>query len=458
MQVGRAGPSFERLGELTRRALRKSFDGRPGVVHLDVPENIFNGDVTLPEDAVWEPSAYRNTARLVPSQDQVERAAQLLIEAEKPVIHAGSGVLWADATAELDRVARLLHAPVTTSWAGRAAVKETEGYSIPLLYLDLVNQTRVESDAVLILGSRVGETDWWGKQPYWGDPHAQKTIQVDIDAETIGVNKPVVLGVQACAKTFLAALADVLERRKAEIDTETRRARIQKIQDARAKARAKLDKKLKDTGSPMGSAHVNTICQQVLGDDAIAVFDGGNTAVWGHFFHEVRTPGALLSTFKMGHLGAGTPQALGAKAAFPNRHVYCMTGDGAMGMQLQEIETAVRNRLNVIYLVLSDKQWGMVKINQQFALRPIKTLIKGTLDEHETINTDLCEIDFARAAQAMGANGERVSDPVALKAAVERAARANGPTVIHVDVDPVKHMWAPGLKAFKDMHLEPKGK
>jgi acetolactate synthase-1/2/3 large subunit len=100
----------------------------------------------------------------------------------------------------------------------------------------------------------------------------------------------------------------------------------------------------------------------------------------------------------------------------------------------------------------------MVKINQQFALKPMKTMIKKSLGPDETINTDLGEIAFDRLAEAMGAHGERVKDPGELKPALERCLAAETASVIHVDVDPVKHMWAPGLLHFKAMHDEPAGK
>lgn len=127
-----------------------------------------------------------------------------------------------------------------------------------------------------------------------------------------------------------------------------------------------------------------------------------------------------------------------------------------MGFHPQEIETAVRNRLPVIYLVLCDKQWGMVKINQQFALKPVKTLLLKTLGPDETINTELGEIEFDALARSMGAHGERVADPRGLAGAIRRSLASGGPAVIHVDVDPVKHLWAPELKTFKDMHQEPR--
>jgi acetolactate synthase-1/2/3 large subunit len=190
----------------------------------------------------------------------------------------------------------------------------------------------------------------------------------------------------------------------------------------------------------------------------VVVFDGGNTAVWANFYHRIRVPNTQLSTHHFGMLGAGVGQALGAAVARPGSHVYCIIGDGAFGFHPQEIETAVRNNLKVIFLVCCDKQWGMVKINQQFALKPVKTMIKKSLGPEETINTDLGEIEFDKLAQAMGAHGERVADPADLAPAIERCLASDKCAVIHVDVDPVKHMWAPGLLQFKDMHKEPAGK
>ncbi len=226
----------------------------------------------------------------------------------------------------------------------------------------------------------------------------------------------------------------------------------------RDKDREKLDEKLKDRSAPMITAHVGAVCREFFDDDAVVVFDGGNTAVWGHFYHQIRVPNTQLATHHFGMLGAGLGQALGAAVARPGKQVYCIIGDGAFGFHPQEIETAVRNRLPVIFLVVCDRQWGMVKINQQFALKPVKTMIMKALGPEETINTDLGEIAFDQLGRAMGAHGERVSEPGELRPALERSLAAGGCAVIHVDVNPVKHMWAPGLLHFKAMHQEPEGK
>ena len=289
-------------------------------------------------------------------------------------------------------------------------------------------------------------------------PPRQKLIQVDVDEEILGQNKPVEIAILSDAKVFLHELAEALEARKGTMPLENRRKAMSSFGEAMVKQRGKLDKSLKDLDDPMVTAHVAVACQEFFEDDAVFVSDGGNTTVWGMFFHQARTPNSMLSTTKFGMLGAGVAQALGAAVARPDKQVYCIIGDGAMGFNQQELETAVRNKLKVIYLVCSDKQWGMVKMTQQFVFRPWKTVIKKSLDPGETINADLEEIAFDKLAQSMGAHGERVSKPDQLRPALERCVASGKPAVIHVDVDPVKHMWAPHLMTFKKMHQEPAGK
>jgi acetolactate synthase-1/2/3 large subunit len=450
----------DRIPELLRRALRLSFRGRPGVVHLDVPEDIINGTGDFDESTVRPPHAYRRHRRLVPDPVLVERAADALVDARAPLLHAGYGVYHAGAETELARLAELLVAPVTTSWAGRGAVPETSPHAIPMTAIDLTDTVRGEADAVLTVGSRLGETDWWGKPPNWGRPADQTHIQVDVDDEVLGMNKPVDIALLADARTALAALADAVEERGSRADLPARRARLTGYRDSWATERARLDKALADDREPLHPARVPSIAQQVLPRDTIWVFDGGNTAVWANFYHEARVPRSVVSTFKFGHLGAGVSQALGARVAAPDRTVCCILGDGAFGMHPQEIETAVRHDLPVIYLVLADRQWGMVKMSQQIAAKPVKTVAKKLLSNaslDETIYADFSEVAYDRLARAMGAHGERVSHPDQLAPALQRCVDSGLPAVVHVDVDDVEHLWAPGLRTFKKMHQEPAG-
>ena len=181
----------------------------------------------------------------------------------------------------------------------------------------------------------------------------------------------------------------------------------------RDKDRAKLDEKLKDKDSPMitspsGRGHLPGVFSR--------------TTRWPCSTEATPPCGAISITRSecptpswgpttSANLGAGLGQALGAAAARPGKQVYCIIGDGAFGFHPQEIETAVRNELPVIFLVACDKQWGMVKMTQQIAFKPIKTMIKKSLAPEETINADLGPVEWNIVARAMGAHGERVQSP-----------------------------------------------
>jgi len=459
-QVATIGPAAKwseaarevgRIPALARTALRASYTGRPGVVHLDVPENLMNGKAR--EAPVLSPDRYRPTTPLAPDPAAVARVADLLAGASLPAIHAGGGAIHAQAHEQLATVAEALYAPVTTSWSGRGAMSEASPLVWPITAIEATTKVRTSADVILVLGARIGETDWWGKAPYWSDE--QTIIQIDIDPSSIGRNKAVDLAVISDVKVFLEALAAELKSRQAPSDE--RRRRVDDLIAEREADATKLTKHLEDQSVPMNTAHVPNTCMKVLDEDAIFVTDGGNTAVWANFFLRVRTPNTLLATPHFGMLGAGVGQALGAAEAFPNRQVCCIIGDGAFGFHPQEIETAVRNGSRIVFLVVSDRQWGMVKMTQSIARHPVKMMIRKQLGDDETINTNLGEIGYDAMARSMGAAGERVADPGLLRPALERALAHDGCTVIHVDVDRAKHLWAPGLMHFKRMHQEPGG-
>jgi acetolactate synthase I/II/III large subunit len=458
-----AATSFERVPELLRRAMRISWQGRPGVVHVCFPEDVLNGEFDEPAQPDPLPAHYRRYTVLAPSAAGVAEAGEMLANAALPMIHAGSGVLHARATEELRELAELLRAPVTTSWGGRDVIDERSAVAVPMPYVDLVTQVRNDADVVLALGTRFGETDWWGKAPYWRRPAEQRVVQVDVDEQMLGLNKPIDVGIVADVRVFLRALIDELHRLfGVEHDElphrEARDAKLAAYGAARTEARAALDAG-PDTapGAPVHSGVVASVAQEVFGDDAVLVIDGGNTAIWANLYHEARVAHTLLSTWKFGMLGACFGQALGAQVAFPDRRVYCITGDGAMGFHPQELETAVRNDLPVTFVVLSDRAWGMVKVNQEFAIDAERLLAEGTLPDSERINTDLGEIRWDDLARSMGAHGERVGSVGMLRPALERCRDAGRCAVVHVDVDPLAHKFAPNLLTFKEMHAEPTG-
>ena len=451
-----AVPSFERIPELLNRAFRISWRGRPGVVHLTVPEDVVNGEYAEPAFPDVGPERYRRTTPLTADADLVAAAADLLAGAEAPLVQAGSGVLHGDASVELRRVAELLQAPVTTSWAARDVIDERLDVSLPMSYTDLTTKARTEADVVLAVGTRFGETDWWGKAPYWRRATEQRLVQVDVDEEILGLNKPVDVAVLADAKDFLGRLADELERRDLSAVLPARTARVAGYAEEKAAARAALDAGV-PAGEAVHSGRLAPTVQEVFPDDTVLVVDGGNTAIWANLFHEVRVPHTMMSTFKFGMLGAGVPHALGAKVAFPDRQVVCLTGDGAFGFHPQEIETAVRNELPVVVIVAVDRAWGMVKVNQEFAIDADRLLAEGGLPDEQRINTDLGEIRYDLMAESMGALGLHVTAAADLRPALEKALASGRTAVLHVEVDHTAHKFAPSLLTFKEMHQEPAG-
>ena len=460
-----AVPSYDRIPELVHRAMRISWRGRPGVVHLTVPEDIMNSEFDEPAQPDVEPARYRRTVPLEPSAALVDQAARLLADAEAPLIHAGSGVLHAMATEELAVIAQLLDAPITTSWGGRDTVDERLDQSLPMIHTQLVDQARNEADVVLAVGSRLGETDWWAKAPHWRRGNVQKLIQVDNDEELLGLNKPVDIAVLADARVFLARLADRLSADDlADALTAHRQARQERVAGYAATKNALQGgyaAALSTPSDPLHTAHLPATMQRVLPQDTIFVVDGGTTSVWANLYHEVRQPHSMLSTFdKFGMLGAGVPQALGAKVAAPDRFVSVLTGDGAFGMHPQEIETAVRAGLPVLVVVVVDRAWGMVKTTQEMSIDSTALFSKGGIEPEQLINTNFSEIRYDLMAESMGGKGLRVSASDELEATLTTArdlVLAGHPVVVHADVDQVAHKFAPILMAFKEMHAEPAG-
>jgi acetolactate synthase I/II/III large subunit len=449
-----AARTFDRVAQTFRRAFRISFRGRPGVVHVVVPEDVMNATFEASEP-VLEPARYRRVEPLVPPPELVRQAAELLAGATLPLIQVGTGVVHADAGDRVAALAGALRAAITASFGGRSAVDSRLPHVIPQLP-PLIDDIRNEADVVLALGTRFGETDWWGKTPYWRAPDEQQLIQVDIDEEVLGVNKPVDVAIVGDLSLFVDALLAELPRVEDGAVLDARDRRLASFTEEKAAMREFLLAVPGPTGDgPVHSAHVALVCREIFDDDAVLVIDGGNTAVWTNIYHENRVPGSLLSTNKFGMLGAGIGQALGAKIVYPDRQVYCILGDGAMGFHPQELETAIRNELAVVFLVLCDRQWGMVKFGQGMALDPDTMNAQRSLPPEKTINTDFAEIRFDALAESMGAHGERVSRACDLRPAIERSLASGRAAVIHVDVDPVDHMWAPGLDIFKAMHQEP---
>src|SRR5690625_368619 len=226
-----------------------------------------------------EPEQYRVTSLPSPTTDQINDVINILLKAKYPIIHAGSGVIHSKASSMLEKVAERLQMMITTSWAGRSAIRESNDLMLPMFHIKVNNDVRNEADDVLVLGSRIGETDWWGKAPYWNKE--QKVIQVDLDAQSLCANKPAENEIQSDVNNLLTALYESLIKRRDKPKLKYRQKLNTQFLKEKEKHRKKLDEKLKDKASPMNSAHIPARSNKVFPSDSAVVFDGGNTVKIG---------------------------------------------------------------------------------------------------------------------------------------------------------------------------------
>jgi acetolactate synthase-1/2/3 large subunit len=431
---------WERLPEMTRSAFRAAMTGRPGPAYLAIPDDVLA--IEIDEDKlppIYPAAHYRVTHMGAGDPAAVQRAAEMLAKAKRPYIHAGKGVLWADGAAELLALANFLAAPMSTSLGARGVIPEDHPHCFHPFDLNGAGLARNEADVVLVVGARLGEYDAWGLPPLWGDPAKQQTIQIDCDPLSIGINRPVDLPIVADAKSGLAALLEALRGRMGA------RQENPDIGRYREQSAVTISQAIEYLGKE-GKGGLNP-GQMVLGvrqffpPETITVLDGGNTTLTAVAFHPILSSPSFLYSVKMGYLGTGLPFALGAKLAAPQRPVCLISGDGALGFNIMELETAVREDLPVIVLVAVDDAWGMEKtafVAQ--GLGPADWAARGI---------EMTPVRYDRLAESLGCHGEYVDRQEQLAPALQRALDSQKPAVLHVQVDRELNTVPPGWEQFR---------
>jgi acetolactate synthase-1/2/3 large subunit len=366
----------------------------------------------------------------------IEKAAEMLVNAKLPLIHAGGGVLRSKAWNELRMLAEHLGAIVTTTLGARGAIPEDHPLSlIPASPAALMAQN--EADVVLVVGSRMGDVDFWGKPPAWGDPEKQKTIQIDVDAEMVALNRPVDLAIVGDAKGTLVKLLEVVRDKTGRKENE-KIEYYKKLQDAWIENFLKQAK----SGNEIHPLRLMKELRDFYPRDAIACIDGGNTPVWAFYLHRIYEPNTLLWAADSGHLGVGLPYAIAAKLASPEKQVYLITGDGAFGTALQEMETAARLGIKITVIVSNDRAWGMIKGSQKLSFG------------ERYIGVDFSDARYDLIAKAMGWYGERVENPDEIAAALERAESNDKPALLDVVVSQELNLTPPDLATLGMIWLE----
>lgn len=430
----------QRIPELVQRAFRVALSGRPRPVHLDVHVDVLmdTGDGT---DLAYNPAPaarYRAAAGPGAQPELVEQAARMLISAERPLIHPGGGVLRSGAWDEVRELAEYLSAPVTTSMGACGAIPEDHPLCLIAAGYGALG-AQAMADVVLLVGGRMGDVDFWGQPPFWGEPDGQKLIQVDVEPENIGLNRPVDLALLGDARAVLRSLLEAVKRLSPPVPERPDMAEYRDTQQAWLAGFEKLaasDKK------PIHPLRLVRDVRAFFPRNAISVLDGGNTTVWAHYLNRVYEPRSFLWAADSGHLGTALPYAIGAKLARPERPVFALCGDGAFALNLQELETAARLRTPVIMIVADDRQWGMIKAVQMAAY------------DARYVGVDFDELCYDQVARACGCYGERVEDPGQILPALERAVASGKPAVLDVLVDPWVNLTPPDLENLDAVWME----
>ncbi len=431
---------WERLPEMMRAAFRAAMTGRPGPAYLAIPDELLLEEIDADRlPPIHEAERYRVTNLGSGDPAAIERAAELLGNAKRVYVHAGKGVLWADGAEALLALGEHLGACLGASLGARGVVPEDHPHYFHPFDLAGAGAARSEAEVVLVVGGRLGEYDAWGAPPMWGDPAGQTTIQIDSDPMSIGLNRPVDLGIVADARAALEALHQAVRARSEA------RAEPPDLARYRAKSAETMQQGIGYLGSEcttgVNPGKMVMAVRQKFPPEAITVLDGGNTTLTGVAFHPILSSPSFLYSVKMGYLGTGLPFALGASLAAPDRPVCLITGDGAFGFHVMELETAVREELPVVVLVAVDDAWGMEKTAY---------LAMGyDAGDWERRGIDLASVSYDALARSLGCHSERVEKDEELEPALERAIAAGRPAVIHVQVDRELNTKPPGWEQFR---------
>ncbi|HTZ06436.1 MAG TPA: thiamine pyrophosphate-binding protein [Gaiellaceae bacterium] len=414
-----------RIPSLVRRALREALTGRPGPVHLEVPADVLAQTVEL---AVDELEGSVPPARTRADDGEVERAAALLASAERPLVISGGGVTMSDASDLLRTVAARIGAAATATQMGLGTVA-TDGAGFVghggIIGGEAVVRALTEADVVLAVGCRFSSWLWCGPgEGVRGRPE-QELIQIDVDPAAIGAYRPVSVGLCGDAPAVLEQLLEALG------DAEHPRSAW--VEGLVAEHRAYLEglRRLGDGGDAMHPAALTCALAAALPKDALAVYDGGHTTFWSNDLIPATAPRTRFHEPGMAHLGFGTPYANALALLHPGRPVVQITGDGAFGFTVQELDTARRLGLAPVHVVHDNAAWGVIRLGQSRAGFELGTDLEGT--------------DYGAVARGFGCHGERIERPEEVAPALERALASGLPSVIDAVVSLAPH---PGLPRF----------
>ena len=415
----------DRMAEAFRTAFRIALSER-GPVQVDIPRDFFYGEGDF---EILEPHRYRTSKHGAGDEGALDRAAELLAGARSPVVISGMGAIEAGAIDDVRQLAELLDAPVATSYLHNDAFPDAHELAVgPIGYQGSKAAMRLlsEADVVFAVGTRLSV---FGTLPQYGFdyfPRDAKIVQIDIDHRQLGRKWPIEVGVIGDAGAATRAILARLSARDGQpAPSEEARRRIA---EAKRAWEDDLASQSSGTETPIAPRRALMELRNALPEDAIVTTDIGNVCSAANAYLRFQQPRKFLAALTFGNCGFAYPAALGAKLARPQDPVAAVVGDGAWGMSLHEVMTAVEEGLPVAALVFNNQQWGAEKRNQ---VDFYDNRFVGT-----NIGHDRGGFDFAGIARAMGARGVRISEPDELADGYREALATDEPTVLEIMVDP----------------------
>ena len=407
-----------------QKAIRIALSGRRGPVYLEFRETALVRNATEDDNKkILSPDKYRPLTRSNGELKDITHAVEILNDAKKPLIVAGGGVIASEASKELSLLSETYMVPAGTTINGIGSIgSDKKTFLDSYLINDSYRTAAAEADVVLSFGCKWDYSLFYGAPPLWNQD--QKIIQIDIDPNEIGKNRPIEVGIIGDCKAVIHQLLNEMEKNlpKSKITEWTEWNGY--LQETR---KTQLDSNLKILESkklPMKPERLIYEVFDFIPKDAQIVLDGGDIVVFSYKFinHKPRSPRSTFFPISMGHLGIGIPYSIAVKIAKPDKLVLCLTGDGSFLFNVQELETAVRLNLPIIIVIANNCAWGMIKSYQK------KSFSKRYCD------VDFPSNDYSEIAKGFGCYGEKIENPEDIKPAIQRAIDSKKPAVIDVSI------------------------
>jgi len=423
-----------------KKAFYIATTGRPGPVVVDIPKDITTAktEFRYPETATMR--SYNPVTK--GHAGQIKKAIQTLMQAQRPMIYTGGGVVLGDASAELARLTRSLGFPCTNTLMGLGAYPATDRQFLGMLGMHgtyEANMAMQHCDVLLAIGARFDDRVIGNPQHFY---NAQRTIiHVDVDPSSISKRVKVAIPIVGDVRDVLQELLRQLEIVKERPDPEALKAWWEQIEQWRSRDCLKYDR----SSSLIKPQHVIEKLYQVTRGDAFVTSDVGQHQMWAAQFYKFDKPRRWINSGGLGTMGFGLPAAMGVQLAHPGSPVVCVTGEASIQMCIQELSTCRQYRLPIKVVNLNNKYMGMVRQWQEF--------FHG--NRYAESYMDALP-DFVKLAEAYGHVGMKIEKPADVEPALKEAfSRKNDLVFMDFITDQTENVFpmVPGGKGLSEMIL-----